>query len=115
MRKHPRVDCKAKLSGVINFVNGSLRPIRSDVDERLSAWYKDNSLVYVAGEHAIWTDPKLQSKIKKKRFGTVIKSDHLTLNGMMKAHAEEVQTWIAARSIDAAGQTGDTTEDDKMV
>ncbi|KUI62184.1 Histone deacetylase clr3 [Cytospora mali] len=108
-------DCKSKISGVVNFVNGSLRPIRSDVDERLSAWYKDNSLVYVASDHLCWTDPKLQGKVKKKRFGTVIHSPQLTLNAMMKEHAKEVQGWIAARSIDAAAaQTGDTTEDDKV-
>ncbi|KUI67574.1 Histone deacetylase clr3 [Cytospora mali] len=108
-------DCKSKISGVVNFVNGSLRPIRSDVDERLSAWYKDNSLVYVASDHLCWTDPKLQGKVKKKRFGTVIHSPQLTLNAMMKEHAKEVQGWIAARSIDAAAaQTGDTTEDDKL-
>ncbi|KAK7746652.1 Histone deacetylase hda1 [Cytospora paraplurivora] len=108
-------DCKSKVSGVINFVNGTLRPIRSDVDERLSAWYKDNSQVYVTNDHACWTDAKLQGKVKKKRFGNVIQSPQLTLNGMMKEHAKEVQEWIASRSIDAAGgKAGDTTEDDKM-
>lgn len=106
--------CKSKISGVINFVNGSLRPIRSDVDEHLSAWYKDNSLVYVANDHACWTDPKLQGKVKKKRFGTVIQSPQRTLNGMMKEHAKEVQGWVAGRIVDAAGQTGDTTEEDKV-
>lgn len=74
--------------------------------------------MYVAGTHACWTDPKLQGKVKKKRFGTVIQSGQATLNGMMREHAGEVQGWIAARSVDAdaaAGpQTGETTEDDKM-
>ncbi|KAI3393914.1 hypothetical protein diail_3517 [Diaporthe ilicicola] len=82
-------DCKMKLSGVVNFVTGSLRPIRSDTDERLSAWYKENSRVYVSTEHSCWTDPKLQGKVRKKRYGTVLHSPATSLNGMMKEHAKE--------------------------
>lgn len=107
-------DCKMKVSGVVNFVTGSLRPIRSDTDERLSAWYKENSRVYVSKDHSCWTDPKLQGKVRKKRFGTVLHSPVSSLNGMMKGHAKEVQDWIAARSFElprpATG--GDSTEDE---
>lgn len=107
-------DCKIKLSGIVNFVTGSLRPIRSDTDERLSAWYKENSRVYVSTEHSCWTDPKLQGKVRKKRFGTVLQSPAVSLNGMMKEHAKEVQDWIAARSFERPrlGTEGDSTEDE---
>lgn len=103
-----------KLSGVVNFVTGSLRPIRSDTDERLSAWYKENSRVYVSKEHSCWTDPKLQGKVRKKRFGTVLHSPAISLNAMMKEHAKEVQDWIAARSFEMPrlGTGGDSTEDE---
>lgn len=107
-------DCKMKVSGVVNFVTGSLRPIRSDTDERLSAWYKENSRVYVSKDHSCWTDPKLQGKVRKKRFGMVLHSPAATLNGMMKEHAKEVQDWIAARSFELPrlGTGGDSTEDE---
>lgn len=107
-------DCKMKVSGVVNFVTGSLRPIRSDTDERLSAWYKENSRVYVSKDHSCWTDPKLQGKVRKKRFGTVLHSPAGSLNGMMKQHVKEVQDWIAARSFELPrpGTGGDSTEDE---
>lgn len=104
-------DCKSKLSGVINFVTGSLRPIRSDVDESLSLWYKNNSRVYVANDHACWKDPKLENKIKKKRFGTVIRSPETGLNAMMRRHATDAQEFISRRCV---LNGGDTTEDDNV-
>ncbi|KAF3766385.1 Arginase/deacetylase [Cryphonectria parasitica EP155] len=106
------IDCKFKFSGVINFVNGPLRPIKSDVDEHLSTWYKHNSRVFVASNHLCWLDAGYESKTRKKRFGTVIRSPEKGLNAMMRRHAEEVQEFIWERRVTSEG---DTTEEDPMV
>jgi len=102
-------DCKSRISGVVNFVTGSLRPIKSDVDPELSLWYKDNSHVYVANNHACWANPELNRKINKRRFGAVKRSAVSGLNPMMREHAEDAQQWIMSR---VGGGHGDTTEDE---
>lgn len=97
-------------------MTGSLRPIRSDVDESLSAWYKANSRVYVSNDHLCWHDPKMESKLKKKRFGTVIRSPVVSLGDMMQQHEDEVCEFVARRCVvdDATKNNGDSTEDDAM-
>ena len=97
---------------MINFVTGNLRPVKSDIDHNLSQWYRDNSRVYVAGDHACWSDPDLTKKVNKRRFGTVVKSPEDGLNMMMQAHADETQAWILSRVVEDSD--GDTTEDDKV-
>lgn len=104
------IDCKARISGVVNFVTGNLRPVKSDIDTELSSWYKDNSRVYVAGDHACWSDYDLTRKVQKRRFGTVVRSDMVGLNRMMRGHAVETQEWILERVSDTRGET---TEDEK--
>lgn len=96
---------------MVNFVTGSLRPVRSDVDESLSHWYRSNSRVFVSNENACWLDPAQEKKVRKKRFGMVIRSPKSSLAGMMQHHADEVKQYIWSR---AAGE-GDTTETDEMV
>lgn len=103
-------DCKARIAGIVNFVTGSLRPIKSDIDTELSSWYKDNSRVYVAGDHACWSDYDLTRKVQKRRFGTVVRSEMIGLNKMMRAHAEETHEWIMERATDTSGET---TRDEK--
>ncbi|KAI5457268.1 hypothetical protein BGZ63DRAFT_364672 [Mariannaea sp. PMI_226] len=105
-------DCKSRIDGVVNFVTGNLRPVKSDIDTDLSSWYKENSRVFVAGDHACWSDKDLTKKVQKRRFGTVVKSPMFGLNKMMQAHAEDAQNWILART--SASSEGDTTEDDKV-
>jgi histone deacetylase 6 len=103
-------ECKMRISGVVNFVTGTLRPVKSDVDDNLSTWYKANSRVYVASDHACWADPDLARKVLKKRFGTVVRSPMIGLNRMMSEHAREAQQWILSRVADQ----GETTEEEKM-
>ncbi|KAH7311734.1 histone deacetylase [Stachybotrys elegans] len=103
-------DCKSRISGVINFVTGNLRPVKSQFDEGLSSWYKENSRVYVAGDHACWFDPELTKKVHKRRFGTVVRSDKTTLNEMMQKHAKDTQNWIMSRVRDDG--SGDSTDED---
>lgn len=109
-----RTDCKSKLSGVVNFVTGNLRPIRSDVDESLSHWYKMNSRVFVSNNHAVWMDAAQEKKVRKKRFGTVVRSPESTLNSMMHRHLVEVQEYIRERAAPDDGEAGETTEEDAL-
>lgn len=103
-------DCKDKISGVVNFVTGNLRPVKSDTDERLSGWYKESSRVYVAGDHACWSDSDLTRKVNKRRFGSVVRSKAIGLNRMMSEHAVEAQNWLLER---IRGERGDTTEEEE--
>lgn len=105
------LECKDKIAGIINFVTGNLRPVKSDTDVELSSWYKDNSRVYVAGDHACWSDQGLTRKVHKRRFGTVVRSEMSGLNKMMQEHAKEAQAWVMARA-SADGTPGDTTEEE---
>ncbi|KAJ4306848.1 Histone deacetylase hda1 [Collariella sp. IMI 366227] len=92
-----RLDVKTRISGVINFVNGALRPVKSDVDADLSSWYKEHSHVYVANDHACWSDPDLTRKVMKRRFGHVIRSTANGLTPMMAEHFEDVKGFVMDR------------------
>ncbi|KOS18449.1 Histone deacetylase clr3 [Escovopsis weberi] len=107
-----RRECREKIAGIVNFVTGNLRPVKSDIDNGLSSWYKDNSRVYVASDHACWSDPDLTRKVHKRRFGTVVRSSKCGLNNMMQEHAGEAQQWILDRVTTSRG-AGDTTEEDR--
>lgn len=106
-------DVKSRISGVVNFVNGNLRPVKSDVDQELSSWYRDNSCVYVANDHACWADEDLKRKVNKRRFGSVIRSKVNGLTSMMTEHSADVHNWILERVSD--DQHGDTTEDESRM
>ncbi|KAH8904003.1 hypothetical protein BR93DRAFT_158794 [Coniochaeta sp. PMI_546] len=106
-----RADVKSRVSGVVNFVNGDLRAVKSEVDPELSGWYKEHSLVYVANNHMCWANPEYARKVHKRRFGTVLRSSQDSLVMMMKEHQEDVQRWILER----CEESGDTTDDDKIV
>lgn len=107
-------DCRARIAGVVNFVTGALKPVKSDVDPGMSGWYRDNSRVYLAGDHAAWLDPELTKKVQKRRFGTVVRSPAAGLNRMMAGHAAEVHEWVMDRvTTEEEGEgEGDTTEDE---
>ncbi|KAH7241715.1 hypothetical protein BKA59DRAFT_210675 [Fusarium tricinctum] len=104
-------DCKSRISGVVNFANGTLRPVKSDTDTDLSSWYKENSRVYIAGDHACWSDASLTKKVHKRRFGTVVRSPMFGLNKMMAHHAKEAREWILERIQE--GSDADMTDEEK--
>ncbi|EPE07668.1 histone deacetylase [Ophiostoma piceae UAMH 11346] len=90
-------DCKSRIDGVINFVNGSLRAVKSDADPDLTQWYKNNSRVYVGSDHACWQTNEFIRKINKRRFGDVTRSPYVGLARMLKEHAADAQQWILDR------------------
>ncbi|KAK1969001.1 histone deacetylase domain-containing protein [Colletotrichum sublineola] len=105
-------DCKARIAGVACFVEGMLRPVKSDVDNELATWYKGHSQIYVSHDHPCWNSEDTLRRVTKRRFGTVIRSEANGVQKMMQTHAGEVQKWMLEML--AARQNGDTTEDDKM-
>lgn len=97
---------RSNITGVLNFIEGSLRPVKSETDESLTAWYKNHSQIYVAADHDCWRVPELEKKVRKRRFGTVIKSDTNGLNQMLKRHLIEATSWIKE-------MVGDEEEDEE--
>ncbi|KAK2047358.1 histone deacetylase domain-containing protein [Colletotrichum somersetense] len=105
-------DCKTRIAGVACFVEGMLRPVKSDVDNELATWYKGHSQIYISHDHPCWNSEDTLRRVTKRRFGTVIRSEANGVQKMMQTHAGEVQKWMLEML--AARQNGDTTEDDKM-
>lgn len=74
--------------------------------------------MYVASDHACWVDPKLEAKIRKKRFGTVVHSPETGLGAMLRRHAGEVQDFIGSRcemepeGAGSGGGGGDSGDDE---
>jgi len=48
--------------------------VKSEMDPQLSSWYKQNSKIYVSPDHACWNDEESARKVRKHRFGMVVKS-----------------------------------------
>ncbi|KAL8897813.1 MAG: hypothetical protein Q9192_002402 [Flavoplaca navasiana] len=88
-----------RISGIILFLDSSnLLPSVSDQNTYyLSKWFKQNSLVFVSGDHPIWID---NGGLKKpgKRFGAVKKSEvEGGVNDMLERHREETVEFVEAR------------------
>jgi histone deacetylase 6 len=104
-------DCRKRIAGIVNYVTGNLRPVKSETDTELSGWYRQNSLVFVANDHACWADPDLAKKVNKKRFGGVQRSPRVGLGNMMEQHAEASHEWIMQRV--SQERSGNTTEEEQ--
>jgi histone deacetylase 6 len=68
--------------------------VKSETDPHLSAWYKANSLIYVAPDHACWNDEDAARKVKKQRFGGVKMSEVTGVSAMMRRYLPEAQKYI---------------------
>ncbi|OAA55920.1 histone deacetylase [Niveomyces insectorum RCEF 264] len=103
-------DCKARITGIVNFVNGNLRAVKSDADPDLTQWYKSHSRVYVGHDHACWQTAEFIRKINKRRFGDVVRSPVSGLNRMLRQHADDAHQWILERL--PQSPPGNTTEEE---
>ncbi|KAH6717606.1 hypothetical protein BKA61DRAFT_289348 [Leptodontidium sp. MPI-SDFR-AT-0119] len=92
-----------KVPGILCFVTGSLRPVKSETDPNLSKWYKANTLLYVSPDHACWSDEEAARKVRKNRFGRVELADITIRKGgvdgscigkMLRRHEADGQSWI---------------------
>jgi histone deacetylase 6 len=68
--------------------------------------------VYVANDHACWSDPDLTRKVMKRRFGNVIRAQVNGLTLMMAEHFADVQQFVMERLGGETERGGDTTEDE---
>ncbi|TGO61502.1 hypothetical protein BOTNAR_0128g00100 [Botryotinia narcissicola] len=90
-------DCRNRLAGILAFITGSLRPVKSETDSALSSWYKANSEIYVADKHACWNDEESIRKVKKQRFGKVVRSEETDLASMLQIHQPRAKKWMLAK------------------
>lgn len=89
-------DAKSKIAMVLSFITGGLLPLRSETDPNLAQWYKEHSRIFVNSEHSCWNNPDDLKKVRKRRYGGVVKSPYNTLSRMLKEHVEEATDWIEA-------------------
>lgn len=92
----PYKDAKSRISGIVCFVSSTsaLSPVTSQADEYLADWYKNHSRVYIASDHICWQDAALTKKVRKRRFGTVMRSSEIGLLNMMSTHMHEAIEYI---------------------
>ena len=77
-------------------------------------------MIYVSPDHACWYDDELLEKIKKRRFGGVIKAEieeglGNQIGRMMKRYEEEAATYILSKVEEwerERGEDADETEDE---
>ncbi|KAL3421272.1 Histone deacetylase clr3 [Phlyctema vagabunda] len=75
-----------RVQGILAFVKGSLKSVKSETDPTLSKWYKDHSLIYVSPNHSVFSDYDSAKKVGKKKFGNVVKADVSGLREMLKRY-----------------------------
>lgn len=70
--------------------------------------------MYVANDHACWSDPDLTRKVMKRRFGNVIRAQVNGLTPMMAEHFPDVEQFVMerVREEEEEGVEGDSTEDE---
>lgn len=115
-------DSKSRIPGILSFVAGNLRPVKSETDQYLSNWYKANSQIYVSPDHACWSDEESARKVQRSRFGKVVKADIEVGRGengvgkMLKRYEEEAGEWVLAKvqqwETRNLGHDPDETEDE---
>jgi len=89
-----RDQVRHRVKGVVCFVTGHLRPVKSASDEGLAVWYKRCSRIYVSPAHACWNDEEARRKVARKRFGNVIRSEVEGLGEMLDKYRQEVGEWF---------------------
>lgn len=83
------------MTGVVVFIaDNPVRPVHSNENPWLSKWYSQNSNVFVAHTHSLWskTDRKMS-----RRYGKVERSPGTKLNEMLLLHRDEVLAWVTGK------------------
>ncbi|KAM3078099.1 Histone deacetylase hda1 [Clarireedia jacksonii] len=100
-------DCRRRMAGILCFVTGALRPVKSETDPGLSSWYKANSEIYVTKDHACWTNEESLRKVKRSRFGKVVQSEVTGLAKMMRLYQGEAEEWLWGKLEEAKAREED--------
>lgn len=88
-------EAMSKITSVLTFLTGTLRPMRTETNPALTGWYKNNSLIYVPSTHPCWLDEEHARKVRKKRFGRVEQSEVEGLRNMWVIHFPVILTYSA--------------------
>lgn len=88
---------------MLSFVTGALKPVKSETDSHLSHWFKEHSLIFVAPDHACWTDAESAKKVRRNRFGRVRQSECEGLDGMLVKYLEEACAWVEKEVAESMG------------
>ncbi|CAI4729189.1 CNT_collapsed_G0047230.mRNA.1.CDS.1 [Saccharomyces cerevisiae] len=86
-------DTRAVTKTVINFLGDKqLKPLVPLVDETLSEWYFQNSLIFSNNSHQCWKEN--ESRKPRKKFGRVLRCDTDGLNNIIEERFEEATDFI---------------------
>lgn len=78
-------DCRQIVTSILCFVNGSLKPVRSEMDLGLAAWYRNNSRIYINENHPVWDNDESVKSVHKMRYGDVFKAKGCnSINSMLR-------------------------------
>ncbi|RKF63027.1 Histone deacetylase clr3 [Erysiphe neolycopersici] len=93
-------DCCHIITGVVCFVSGSLKPVRSEIDLKLAAWYRNNSLIYINETHPVWSNDESVKLVHKMRYGDVFKTKGCnSINAMLGLFYSEATTYMARKIV----------------
>ncbi|KAJ5318145.1 hypothetical protein PENANT_c043G02693 [Penicillium antarcticum] len=85
-----------RVNGVVSFVaENPIRAIKSSTQTWLSKWYRENSIVFVANSHGLWSST---DRRHSKRYGQLVHSPKSDLSDMLAEHKEQVYQWISDRA-----------------
>ncbi|KAI1006064.1 Histone deacetylase [Podosphaera aphanis] len=89
-------DCHRMVTAVVCFVDGNLKPVKSETDPGLSAWYRNNSRIYVSDTFNVWSHEDVVRKVQKMRFGNVVRADNCrSVGSMLKLYRSTTTEYIA--------------------
>lgn len=87
-------DLRARVRALVAFVDDMpLRAIAPVIDEYISEWFFQNSLVFTSHEHSIW-DVSLNPKKPRKKFGRVIRSNSVGVGRVVRERFEEAAWYM---------------------
>ena len=82
-----------QLAGVIGFIaTNPVRPVSNNNSPWVSAWYKQNSQIFVSETHSLWAMQKLSRK-----YGVLKKSEAGTVTRIMQEEEESAWQWIMGK------------------
>lgn len=99
-----------RITAAVAFISENpVRVVSNPNNPWVSNWYRDNSRVYVAADHQLWTKDKVS-----KRYGGTVRGPAgvETVNGLMQCFHDEVWEWIGERVRDYEQVEAEDDEDD---
>lgn len=87
-------DLRSRVKALVAFVDEMpLRAIAPVIDEYISDWFYQNSLVFTSHEHSVW-DTSVNPKKPRRKFGRVIRSNSVGTARVVRERFEEAQEYL---------------------